>query len=383
MKNYYFLTLFFLISCGGGGSSNSDEFQQRQNTAPQLVGLIDFAIDENTTQVATFKATDAEGDAITYSISGIDAALLSIGKSSGVLVFQSPPDYEDPKDSDLDNIYSLTITASDGELSASLGIIISVNDVFEGLGGQNMLLVGNSFFRPYAQKFSELATDADFMDHTDTLVFRGGVFGTPIGLWNNQDTNTEIKQFLDAGNLDIFGMTGYFNETDPTAGFVEWIDYALESNPNIKIFISIPPIDFPADWQQRAEEMGANNIREVYEGFVNNYTHKTVIDQLRIRFPSTEIFSIPTGWATFDLVDQYENNLLLDDINLFGSYDESIFTDQKGHQGKIVIHTGALIWLNAIYNVNLRTNEFDTGFNTDLHTIAENIANGHDSLYKQ
>ena len=35
-------------------------------------------------------------------------------------------------------------------------------------------------------------------------------------------------------------------------------------------------------------------------------------------------------------------------------------------------------WLNAIYNVNLRTNEFDTGFNTDLHTIAENIANNHD-----
>ena len=227
MKNYYFLTLF-LISCGGGGSSNSDEFQQRQNTAPQLVGLIDFAIDENTTQVATFKATDADGDAITYSISGIDAALLSIGKSSGVLVFQSPPDYEDPKDSDLDNIYSLTITASDGELSASLGIIISVNDIFEGLGGQNMLLVGNSFFRPYAQKFSELATDADFMDHTDTLVFRGGVFGTPIGLWNNQDTNTEIKQFLDAGNLDIFGMTGYFNETDPTAGFVGYRAAALQ-----------------------------------------------------------------------------------------------------------------------------------------------------------
>ena len=75
--------------------------------------------------------------------------------------------------------------------------------------------------------------------------------------------------------------------------------------------------------------------------------------------------------------------MLLDDINLFGSYDNSIFTDQKGHQGKIVIYTGALVWLNAIYGVNLRTNEFDTGFNTDLHTIAENIADNHDSNYKQ
>lgn len=383
MRKYYYLFIFLLVSCGGGGSSNNDQENSRQNTAPELVGLIDFAIDENTTQVATFTATDAEGDIINYSISGVDASLLSIGQSSGILVFRSAPDYEDPKDSDLDNIYSITVTASDGELSASLGIIISVNDVFEGSGGQNMLLVGNSFFRPYAQRLNELANDAGFMDHTDTLVSRGGYFGTPLGLWNDEDTNSEIKQLLDAGNFDIFGMTGYFNESDPTAGFVEWIDYALESNPNLKIFISIPPIDFPADWQQRAEEMEANNIREVYDAFVNNYTHKEVIDQLRIRYPATEFFSIPTGWATFDLVNQYENNLLLDDINLFGSYDNSIFTDQKGHQGKIVIYTGALVWLNAIYGVNLRTNEFDTGFNTDLHTIAENIADNHDSNYKQ
>ena len=64
---------------------------------------------------------------------------------------------------------------------------------------------------------------------------------------------------------------------------------------------------------------------------------------------------------------------MLDDISLFGSYDDSIFTDAKGHQGKIVVNTGALIWLTGLYKVNLRTNDADTGFNTDLHTIAENI----------
>ena len=77
-----------------------------------------------------------------------------------------------------------------------------------------------------------------------------------MNLWDCGMTRTLVKsKALDEGDFDIFGMTGYFNESDPTAGFVEWIDYALESNPNLKIFISIPPIDFPADWQQRAEEM--------------------------------------------------------------------------------------------------------------------------------
>ena len=374
IKNLLFLVL--LASCG---SDSSPE----KNTAPELIALLDYAIDENTTEVTTFQAYDADGDIITYSISGTDADLLSIGSSSGILSFIDPPDYENPQDNDLDNIYVLTVTASDGEFAVSLGIIVTINDVVEGSGGLNMLLMGNSFFRPYAERFRELALDAEFLEHKDTTVFRGGDNGTPIGLWNNADTQTEIKQILDSGDIQMLGMTWYYNENNPLSGFTEWIDYALQNNPNIKIFVSIPPIDFPADWQQRAESFGYNNVRELYEFVVSDLTHRAVIDQLRERYPSTEIFSLPTGWATFDLVNQYENDLLLDDVSLFGSYDDSIFTDPKGHQGKIVVYTGALVWLNGLYGVNLRTNEFDTGFNTDLHTIAEEIMDLHDPNYKQ
>ncbi|MDC0367731.1 cadherin repeat domain-containing protein [Gammaproteobacteria bacterium] len=383
-QKYGYLIIFLtaLAGCGGGGSKS--EALEPINTAPQLIGLIDFAIDENTTEITTIQATDAEGDNITYTIEGSDSALMTIGGLSGELSFISPPDYENPLDSNQDNIYAVTIIASDSSLSSSLGIIISVNDVLEGMGGSNMLLMGNSFFRPYAERFGELALNADFLEHQDTLVFRGGVNGTPIGLWINEDTNTEIKQILDSGNIEILGMTCQFlNEDNPLSGFTEWIDYALQDNPNIKIFLSIPPIDFPADWQQRAEDYGYNNIRDLYENVVSDLAHKAVIDQLRELYPSTEIFTLPTGWATFDLVDQYENNLLLDDISLFGSYDDSIFRDTKGHQGKIVVNTGALIWLNGLYGVNLRTNDSDTGFNTDLHTIAENIMDLHDPDYKQ
>ena len=382
-QNYGYLIILVtaLVGCGGGGSNS--ETPEQVNTAPQLTGLIDFAIDENTTQVSTIQATDAEGDNITYSIEGSDSGLMTITSLSGELSFISPPDYENPQDSNQDNIYEVTIVASDGSLSSSLGIIVSINDVLEGMGGSNMLLMGNSFFRPYADRFSELAQDADFLEHQYNGVFRGGDNGTPIGLWTNEDTNIEIKQILDSGNIEILGMTWYFNENNPLSGFTEWIDYALQNNPSIKIFVHIPTIDFPAYWQQRAEGFGYNNIRDLYRHVVNDLTHKSVIDQLRELYPSTEIFTLPTGWATFDLVDQYENNLLLDDISLFGSYDDSIFRDTKGHQGKIVVNTGALIWLSRLYGVNLRTNDSDTGFNTDLHTIAENIMDLHDPDYKQ
>ena len=104
-----------LSACGGGGGSGSEA-----NTAPVLTGLIDFAVDENTTEVATFQASDADGDVISYSINGQDAGAFSIGGQSGVLVFRDSPDFENPADEDQDNLYQLSVVASDGQLSCLL-----------------------------------------------------------------------------------------------------------------------------------------------------------------------------------------------------------------------------------------------------------------------
>ena len=77
------------------------------------------------------------------------------------------------------------------------------------------------------------------------------------------------------------------------------------------------------------------------------------------------------------------DDLLLDEIELFGPKPTSIFTDSKGHQGQIVIETGTLIWLNSIYSEELSSNNYETGFNTNLHFIAEDIMNSHNSNYKR
>ena len=81
-----------------------------------------------------------------------------------------------------------------------------------------------------------------------------------------------------------------------------------------------------------------------------------MINQLRLEFPSTNIFSIPTGWAGVELNQMYEDGALLDNISFMGSKHNSLFTDEKGHQGQIIIETVSLICLNIIYNVDLRTN---------------------------
>lgn len=261
--------------------------------------------------------------------------------------------------------------------------------------GYNMLLIGNSFFRPYADHLDNLTTEANLFEHNSTVVFRGGENGRPINLWN--DSNTEehqlIKSTLDQGNIEVFGMTsGYDIDSDnPTEGHSAWINYALQNNPNIIIFIAIPTFDFPngdsngtrPDWDTFASDNGFNSIQEFYDYYVNEMVHKEIVDELRLRFPSTKIFTIPTGWATKNLAQMNLDNELLDDISMFGPKSSSIFTDEKGHQGQIVIETGTMIWLNSIYNVDLSSFNYDTGFTTDLNSIAQDIIESHDSNYKQ
>ena len=258
--------------------------------------------------------------------------------------------------------------------------------------GSTMLLIGNSFFKPYANNLEIVALDAGFSNHNANVVFRGGENGRPINFWNDSNSaeHQEIKAILDGGGIEIFGMTSGADLENPTEGHRAWIAYALQNNPDISIFIAIPPFDFPAgqtngprpDWQTFAEDNGFDNVIEFYDYFVNDLVHKQIVDPLRLEFPSTKIFTIPTGWATMNLAEMNQEGLLLDQIDMFGPKPTSIFTDEKGHQGQIAIETGTLVWLEAIYNVDLNTNSYDTGFATDLHLIANEISSDHDSNYK-
>ncbi|WP_431305663.1 FG-GAP-like repeat-containing protein [Sediminicoccus sp. BL-A-41-H5] len=76
-------------------------------------------------------ATDPEGDAITWSISGTDALLFDINTTTGNVTFKAAPDFEAPGDADGNNRYELTITASDGTLSTDKAIILAVANVNE------------------------------------------------------------------------------------------------------------------------------------------------------------------------------------------------------------------------------------------------------------
>ena len=107
-----------LAGCGGGSGSNN---------APLVTGDTSPVVEENTTLVSSYNATDGDGDAITLSLGGSSSALFTITQA-GELSFVSAPDFEN---GDV-GPFSVTIIATDDSsknLTGELSIQVTVGDV--------------------------------------------------------------------------------------------------------------------------------------------------------------------------------------------------------------------------------------------------------------
>ena len=99
---------------------------------PMLAPTAIKSVAENTTDVLTVAATDADGDNLTYTITaGADSARFRIDQNSGDLTFKTAPDFETPGDQGSDNDYEVIVTVSDGTNSATQTITVTVTDVNE------------------------------------------------------------------------------------------------------------------------------------------------------------------------------------------------------------------------------------------------------------
>ena len=87
-------------------------------------------ISEGERNVGTYMASGA--DNVAWSLTGDDAGDFSI--NGGQLTFGTAPDFENPADADMDNVYMVTVvaTATVGTLMASQPVMVTVTDMDEG-----------------------------------------------------------------------------------------------------------------------------------------------------------------------------------------------------------------------------------------------------------
>jgi len=124
IQNILPVWIIFVTGCGGGGSGPTPEPPATSsNNKPVFSSSSTFSVRENETSIGTVTATDADGDTVSYSISGTDASSISIDSSTGILSFISAPDYEAVKS------YSVTALVSDGSDEASQNISITILNI--------------------------------------------------------------------------------------------------------------------------------------------------------------------------------------------------------------------------------------------------------------
>ncbi len=102
--------------------------------SPVVTGRATLSFREGTsaeTRLYTYRATDEDLNAeFAWSVDGTDADDFAIDE--GVLTFSRPPDFEQPGDSNTDNMYEITVVASDGTNRGILGVTVAVTELNEG-----------------------------------------------------------------------------------------------------------------------------------------------------------------------------------------------------------------------------------------------------------
>ena len=162
-----------------------------------------FAENGTGTAYAAVATASAGGGAVTYTVGGTDAARFSVNASSGAVTFTASPDYEIPADVGANNVYDVTITATDSNGSKAQNVAITVTDVVEAPSNTAPVLD--------AAKSPALTPEAK----TDTAV-PTGVIGTLVS--QLIDRSGALSNFSDTQAGDPVGIALTGVDTTTVAG---------------------------------------------------------------------------------------------------------------------------------------------------------------------
>ena len=204
------------------------------NNAPTITNsTTSYSVVENQTSAFTITATDADGDALTFTIGGSDASLFTVS-TSGVVTFNTAPDFESPSDADGNNVYDLMASVSDGSLNDSKDFTVTVtNDTSddvttEGYDGTYIgagpiqgatvcieVTTGTCTGAQYTDTTAQDGTFSITVDSGTTGVLRGeGGFDPVTNLQFNDDNSLALGQPVTSQNFVVSPLSTLMNEYD-------------------------------------------------------------------------------------------------------------------------------------------------------------------------
>ena len=193
------------------------------HTVPSFME-IEWDADSADLSVADYDGRDEEGQTLSWSKLGTDAGDFTIDSSTGELSFAQRPNYEEPVDGNTDNVYNITIRATDtASNSRDLVVVVTVTDVNERPD------IDEDFSG--LQEYVEIEYDADTAmagvlrevhtftaeDYDDGDTFTWSLTGTDADDLEI-DSNSGVLTFQQDDNLDVGPLPNYEHPQDMDNG---------------------------------------------------------------------------------------------------------------------------------------------------------------------
>ena len=273
------------------------------NEAPVITSggeltTLSYIIQENILEISTIKATDDYEDALRYSITGgLDASKFNINPTSGLLKFNSAPNFENPTDTNGDNSYAVIIRASDHDgLYAEKNLIVSISDYSQEDSDNDGLLEETED----TLGLSDLNSDTD----GDTL----------LDLWevtHGLDPKTDDAN-LDPDNDELDNLGEFQNNSDPNDpdsdddGLTDgWEVEKTKTSPSISDSDGNGVIDYMED----ADGDGLPDGWELTHGFDHDSPRGTIVHSVTALEDSYQIDGSENPDLTFFVGNIYRFEL--------------------------------------------------------------------------
>ena len=193
------------------------------NDAPVITSGATVSAAENTSRtVYIATASDPDSSGVVYSLGGTDAALFEIVNTAdgrGIVSFRTAPDFEAPTDADENNVYDITVGASDGLNTATVQpVAITVTDI-AGKDDRSVIDLGiyGQLIRPIqvdgGQWFYYWDRNSDGLDN--------GVSGTQnttngVDYVTHDVLDSIFREDINGAVEDATNAVGIIGETDAT-----------------------------------------------------------------------------------------------------------------------------------------------------------------------
>ena len=160
------------------------------------------------------------GTTLTYTLdNALDASLFNINATTGAITFKNAPDFETPLDNGANNIYNLTVIASDGSLIDSKAITITVTDLNEIKGNPLMNNGRNSIVGTVGSDYITGLAGAK------TLT--GGQGNDSFVFTNMRDVGQRIADFTVGEDklvfTQLFSSLGYKGSNPIADGYIKFV----------------------------------------------------------------------------------------------------------------------------------------------------------------